>query len=378
MYIWRLISQIKTKVSTVLGDKMKYKKIVIKVGSNVLTATDGSLDTLIIQKIVKQLAIIKERDIYIVLISSGAVASGRGLIKLSKKADSVSSRQVLASVGQVKLLHTYYDFFNKENIICSQVLVTKEDFRDKTHYFNMRNCFDALLEQNVLPIVNENDVVSVSELMFTDNDELAGLIATMLNADALLILSNVDGIFNGNPKDENAKIIQIIDEKSIDFSTFVSTEKSNFGRGGMYTKCNIAKKVAKSGIAVHIANGKKDNILIDLLDSTVGSIGTTFLPIKQASNTKKRIAFAASKGKIVLNQGAVEALKSPKATSLLAVGIVDIVGEFYNGDIVDIVDDKKNIFGLGKVQYSSKKLIEIKGMKHQKPVIHYDFLYLFE
>lgn len=357
---------------------MKYKKIVIKVGSNVLTASDGGLDVHIIEKLVKQLAQIKSEGIDVILISSGAVASGRGLIKLTKKADNVAARQVLASVGQVKLLHTYYDFFKNQSIICSQVLVTKEDFRDKTHYFNMRNCFEALLEQKVLPIVNENDVVSVSELMFTDNDELAGLIATMLNADALIILSNVNGIYNGNPKDQNSIIISIVDEKLVDFSKYVSTEKSNFGRGGMITKCNIARKVAKSGIAVHIANGKTDSILIDLLNSSIGSVGTTFLPVKQASNTKKRIAFSDSKGKIVLNNGAVEALKNPKATSLLAVGIIEIKGEFSTGDIVHITDEKQHILGLGKVQYSSKKLVEIVGQKGHKPVIHYDFLYMNE
>lgn len=357
---------------------MEYKKIVIKVGSNVLTATEGSLDVQIIEKLVSQLVQIKQKKIDVILISSGAVASGRSIVTLTKKADSVASRQVLASVGQVKLLHTYYDFFMQKNIICSQVLVTKEDFRDKTHYFNMRNCFEALLEQNVLPIVNENDVVSVSELMFTDNDELAGLIATMLNADALIILSNVDGIYNGNPKDVDSKIIPLVDEKSIDFSKYISTEKSNFGRGGMLTKCNIARKVAKSGISVHIANGKRENILTDLLASSLGAIGTTFLPVKQASNTKKRIAFSASKGKLILNNGAVEALKSLKATSLLAVGIISIEGEFNTGDIVNFTDEKHVTLGLGKVQYSSKKLNEIIGQKGLKPVIHYDFLYMNE
>jgi glutamate 5-kinase len=357
---------------------LKYKKIVIKVGSNVLTDSKGGLDTTIIAHLVDQIAILKKSGIEVILISSGAVASGRGIVKLTDKSDAISSRQVLASVGQVKLLNTYYELFNTQKIICSQVLVTKEDFRDRSHYMNMRNCFAALLQNNIIPIVNENDVISITELMFTDNDELAGLIATMMSAEALIILSNVDGIFTGDPKHPDSKILNVIDEKQVDFSKYVQTTKSEFGRGGMITKCNIALKVSKTGIAVHIANGKKDHILKQLIADNNYTIGTTFLPVKTASGAKKRIAFSETfaKGTIYVNEGAKKALISDNASSLLSVGVTKITGEFQTGDVVRILDEKEQLIGMGKVQYNSQKAKELIGQKGLKPLVHYDYLYL--
>lgn len=357
---------------------LKYKKIVVKVGSNVLTDQNGGLDTTRIAHLVDQIAALQNLGLEVILISSGAVASGRSLIKIADKSDAISTRQVLASVGQVKLLNTYFELFSKKNIICSQVLVTKEDFRDRTHYMNMQNCFGALLNNNIIPIVNENDVISITELMFTDNDELAGLIATMMNSEALIILSNVDGIFSGDPKDANSKIISVIDEKQVDFSKYIQTSKSEFGRGGMITKCNIARKVSKTGITVHIANGKKAHILEQLLNDEHNKVGTTFLPFKSTSGAKKRIAFSETfaKGTIFINEGARNALVSNKASSLLTVGIVKIEGEFQTGDVVRILDENDKLVGMGKVQYPSAKAKELMGQKGQKPMIHYDYLYL--
>lgn len=355
-----------------------YKKIVIKVGSNVLSDKDKGIDSIVIENIVNQIAELKAKSIEIILVSSGAVAAGRTTIQVNPKFDTVAKRQVLASVGQVKLLQKYDTYFSKKDITTAQVLVTKEDFRQNTHqhYFNMRNCFEALLQQGVIPIVNENDVVSVSELMFTDNDELAGLIATMLNADALIILSNVDGIFDGDPKLASSKIISIVDDKNVELKGIVTSEKSDFGRGGMMTKSNIARKVAKSGIGVHIANGKISDILLQITSRTFGEVGTYFKPTKQASNAKKRIAFSESKGQIIINKGAAEALLQPKATSLLAVGIVSISNEFQAGDIVQICLENGQVLGVGKTQFSSKKINEILGKKGSKPVVHYDFMML--
>src|SRR6201996_1271635 len=209
-----------------------YQRIVIKIGSNVLTQKDGLPDLLRISHLVDQIAKIKKQGKEVVLVSSGAVASGRSLINISDKFDSVATRQLFASIGQVKLINTYAHEFEKYNILCSQVLVTKEDFRDRLHYLNMKNCLKILLQHHVIPVVNENDVVSVTELMFTDNDELAGLIASMLNAQALILLTNVDGIYDGDPDKEGTKVIKEVDGTTIDFSTFVSSGRSQFGRGG--------------------------------------------------------------------------------------------------------------------------------------------------
>lgn len=354
-----------------------YKKIVIKVGSNVLTDNDGQLDVSILEQLTSQIGLLKKNHIEVILVSSGAVASGRGLVKLSEKSDSVASRQVLAAVGQVKLLNHYYELFSRTFINCAQVLVTKEDFRDRTHYLNMRNCFTALLQNNILPIVNENDVISVTELMFTDNDELAALIASMINAEALIILSNVDGIYDGDPKNPSSKVISTVDNK-VDFSKYISSSKSDFGRGGMITKSNMARKVSQNGIIVKIANGKKPNILIDALKDKNYTVGTSFLPIKSTSNTKKQIAFSETfaKGEVVVNEGAKLALFSEKATSLLTVGVVKVKGDFQSGDVVKITDESGKTLGLGKVQYNAKRADELKGQKNQKPLVHYDYLYL--
>jgi len=357
----------------------KYKKLVIKVGSNVLTNANGTVDESVLAQLTSQISEVKKAGIDLVFVSSGAVASGREMVALLDKTDSVASRQVFAAVGQVKLLHNYYQLFQKYGIDCAQVLVTKDDFRDRVHYLNMRSCFNALLQNGILPIVNENDVISVTELMFTDNDELAGLIATMINADALLILSNVDGLFDGNPKDATSRIISKIDQK-LDFNKYVTASKSDFGRGGMITKSNIAQKVAANGITVKIGNGKKPNILLDLLADQSFAVGTTFVPKKIISGTKKQIAFSETfaKGEIIVNKGARLALMADKANSLLTVGIVDIKGEFQSGDIVKIADEEGILIGLGKVQYNAKKGKELIGHKNQKPMIHYDYLYLVE
>src|ERR1700733_5256594 len=188
-----------------------YHRIIIKIGSNVFTQKDGLPDLNRISHLVEQIAEIKKQGKEVILVSSGAVASGRSLITVSEKYDAVAARQLLASIGQVKLINTYANLFERFDILCSQVLVTKEDFRDRMHYLNMRNCLEILLQHQVIPVVNENDVVSVTELMFTDNDELAGLIASMLNAQALIILSNVDGLYDGDPKAAGSKVIEEID-----------------------------------------------------------------------------------------------------------------------------------------------------------------------
>src|SRR5581483_5933644 len=186
---------------------VSYQRIVIKVGSNVFTQKNGLPDNTRIAHLVDQIAAIKIQGKEVILVSSGAVASGRSLISVSEKADAVAARQLLASIGQVKLINTYSSLFSRYDMLCSQILVTKEDFRDRLHYLNMRNCLEVLLQHEVIPVVNENDVVSVTELMFTDNDELAGLIAAMLNANALIILTNVDGIYDGDPKLSSSKVI---------------------------------------------------------------------------------------------------------------------------------------------------------------------------
>ena len=353
-----------------------YRRIIIKIGSNVITQPNGLPDVSRIAHLVDQVAEIKKQGVEVILVSSGAVASGRSLITVAEKNDAVAMRQLLASIGQVKLINTYSHLFEKYDMLCAQVLVTKEDFRDRQHYLNMKNCLEILLQHHAIPVINENDVVSVTELMFTDNDELAGLIASMLNAQALIVLTNVDGIYNGDPKSPGSAVITQVTDKGIDLSSFVSSGKSQFGRGGMITKSTIALKTAKLGIAVHIANGTTPDILNKVLTNTV--VHTQFVPNKKASGKKKWIAHSetAATGVVQVNDGAKIALVSNKASSLLPVGISEIVSDFKKGEIIKIVDENNKLIGLGLAEYGSEKAKEWAGQKKQRPLVHYDYLYL--
>ncbi len=358
----------------------QYKKIAVKVGSNVLTRSDGTLNITLMSSIVDQIAELYRKGIAAVLISSGAVASGRSEIKPKKKLDAVSSRQLYSSVGQAKLINRYYELFREHRIPCGQILTTKENFGTRRHYLNQRHCMTVMLENGIIPIVNENDTVSVTELMFTDNDELSGLIATMMDMDALVILSNVDGIYNGDPSDKKSTVIkEIKKEAKKELCSYVQSGKSEFGRGGMLTKCSIAQKVADEGIAVIIANGTRPNILPEILKKESTIVCTRFFPSpKSVSNVKKWISHSGgfSKGKVYVNDGARNALLEPKATSLLFVGITNIEGNFEKDDIVKILDSKANLIGIGCAGYSSKEARKHIGVYSKKPLIHYDYLHM--
>ena len=357
---------------------LRYKKIAVKIGSNVLTRPDGTLDITRMSALVDQISVLHKLGVQLVLISSGAVASGRSVMGLSKKMDIVEQRQLYSTVGQAKLINHYWELFREHGIIVGQVLTTKTNFEGRSQYLNQRNCIRIMLENKVLPIVNENDAVSVSELMFTDNDELSGLIASMLGMEALVILSNIDGIFDGAPSNPDSKVIRTI-RKGQDLSDFIQTSKSTFGRGGMQTKTTIARKIADEGIEVIIANGKRENILVELLDKRKDTVCTRFeASTSEVSSVKKWIAHSDgfAKGEIHINENAEKALTGPEATSLLPVGITAITGNFEKDDIVKIIGVKGQTIGVGKAQYSSEKAIPLIGRKNQKPLVHYDYLYL--
>lgn len=357
----------------------RYKKITVKVGSNVLAKPDGMLNISRIAHLVDQIAALHKAGVEVTLVSSGAVASGKSALIPERKYDSVSLRQLWAALGQVKLINRYADFFSEHGLICAQVLATKENFSSRAHYLNMKNCIGTLLENRVIPIVNENDAISITELMFTDNDELSGLIAALTNSEALIILSNVDGVYDGNPADKSSKLISEISSDLDDDSIHISGAMSGFGRGGMMTKLRIARKVAGSGIAVHVANGNRENILADLLNTDKNVQHTFFVPgRKTASGVKNWIAFSGSfaKAQITINKGAADALYSEKAISLLPVGVTAVEGDFKTGDLLKIIDEDGNYLGIGKAQFDSEKLESEKIAPRQKPLIHYDYLYL--
>ena len=353
------------------------KKIAIKIGSNVLTRPDGMLDIDRMSDLVSQIAGLRKSGVDVILISSGAVASGRNEILPQKKLDAVSSRQLYSAVGQAKLINRYFELFQQHRLVCGQILTSKENFSSRTHYLNQKNCMEVMLEHGVIPIVNENDTVSVTELMFTDNDELSGLVATMMNMDALIILSNVDGVYDGNPALAESKVITEISGK-VNAETFVQSGKSSFGRGGMLTKLRIARKVADEGVLVIIANGTKANILTDLV-SGQPVICTCFSPSeKTVSSVKKWVAHSEgfTKGEIYIDKGAETVLFGIKATSLLFVGITQIKGTFKKNDIVKIMNESGKQLGVGRAEYDYEKAITLVGKHNTYPMIHYDYLYL--
>ncbi|WP_299992002.1 glutamate 5-kinase [uncultured Bacteroides sp.] len=353
-------------------------RIAVKVGSNVLTRRDGTLDVTRMSALVDQIAELHKTGVEIILISSGAVASGRSEVYPTKKLDSVDQRQLFSAVGQAKLINRYYELFREHGITVGQVLTMKENFSTRRHYLNQKNCMAVMLGNGIIPIVNENDTVSVSELMFTDNDELSGLIASMMDVQALIILSNIDGIYNGSPADPASQVIREIGQGK-DLSSYIQTSKSSFGRGGMLTKTNIARKVADEGITVIIANGKRDNILVGLLRHPEQTLCTRFIPADApVSSIKKWIAHSEgfAKGELHLDQCATEILGSGKATSILPIGITAISGEFEKDDIVRIIDFDGNPIGVGKANCDSAQAREALGKHGKKPVVHYDYLYI--
>ncbi len=243
---------------------MKKHRIVIKIGSNVLTRKDGKLDVTRVSSLVDQIANLRSHGFEVILVSSGAVACGRRELTVEHSLDSVEQRQLFSAVGQVKLVGLYYDLFREFGIHVGQVLTMKENFEPGEQYQNQQACMKVMLENDVLPIVNENDTVSVTELMFTDNDELSGLIAQMMEADTLILLSNIDGIYDGHPDNPQSQLIKEV-LPGTDLSDYIQTEKSSAGRGGMQSKYATAVRVQQAGIRVIIANGKRENILIDLI-----------------------------------------------------------------------------------------------------------------
>jgi glutamate 5-kinase len=362
------------------NDKPDFNRIAIKIGSNVITREDGSLNDGRILRIVEDVAILIKQGIEVVLITSGAVAAGRTDVSPSKKTNIVAAKQIWAAIGQVKLMSSYQFLFGKYGIQAGQLLATKESFRDRRHYLNMKNCITAMLENHVLPILNENDSVSINELMFTDNDELSGFISSMMDCKSLIILSNVDGVYNGIPGEKGTELIRTIKEESENLEKYITSEKSGSGRGGMFTKCSIARKIAAQGIDVFIANGLRNSIISDIVRRKEVPYTHFIASSKKETGVKKWLSHSDTfaKGAVVINAGAREALLDMKATSLLMIGITRVDGFFRSGDIVRIIDDEGNNIGLGKSQYDSKKAEQNIGEKLSKPFIHYDYMVINE
>ncbi len=357
------------------------KRIVIKIGSQVLCDPGGALNREVLSNLVAQLGVLAVDHWQVLLVSSGAVAAGSSLAceQLQRISDPVVRKQVMAATGQVQLMETYRDLFQQQGRPVAQVLASKSDFQTRLHYLNMRGCIEALLTAGIVPVVNENDVVAITELMFTDNDELAGLLAGMVNADLLCLLSTVPGVYDGAPDDPATKFIKCWDDQIHQIEDIVSRGTSALGRGGMHSKLTIARKVAKLGTEVVIADGADPQVISKILGDE--HAGTRFPALGETSPAKRWLASADghATGTVTVNAGAESALlDSNRLASLLPVGIEAVDGRFSRGDVIQILNSSGKVLGCGQAQYDHIAAAKLTGQRGQKPLIHYDYLYLVD
>lgn len=358
------------------------KSLIVKLGSQTIVDQHGELDIHQLEALITQILDLKSQGYNVILVSSGAVASGRGCTKeMNLKFQSiVEERQILASIGQARLIEIYNSILKKKGFIAAQILLTKADFRLRSHYLNTYNLLHGLVKNvNVLPIINENDVTSINELMFTDNDELSALIAIQMHVSKLIILTSVDGVYDKNPKYEDAKVISVLDLHQKESWPDISSDKTLYGRGGMLSKLASARKAAHFGITTHIANARLPNVLQRLVHGE--QLGSQVLPFKQDKGIKRWLAhtYSSSLPAVILNEGISNILaKREKAVSLLPVGIVSVMGEFEKGDLVSIKTENGHSIGLGLAGYDSVTLSNILGQKGQKAFIHYNKISIFD
>ena len=354
-----------------MNDKRKIcfedaKRIVVKVGSGVLTEDNG-LNLKALRSISRQICQLADRGLEIILVSSGAMASGIKKIGLSKRPDEIPKRQAIAAVGQAGLIMEYEKSFARYNKKVAQILLTSDDLVNRKRYLNARNTLCTLLSWQVIPIINENDTVVVEEIKFGDNDNLAAMITLLMDADILINLTDIDGLYTKDPrKNQDAELISVVTTIKKDIEKYASDIPGALGTGGMLSKIIAAKKVTAAGIPMLIAGGEKHDILIKLFAGK--EHGTFFIPKKEKlANRKCWIAFTLKpKGTIIIDDGAAAAiLKSGK--SLLPSGIVRVEGEFSVGAAVEFRrEGNDEILGTGLVNYSASDIRKIMGLKSGK------------
>ncbi|MCF6157402.1 MAG: glutamate 5-kinase [wastewater metagenome] len=340
----------------------KVKKIVIKIGTGVLTTDNGYLDKEQIRGLAEQVVELKKMGYCVVVVSSGAIGSGMGELGIGKRPTTLPELQAVAAIGQSKLISMYDACFKLHGYHAAQILLTREDFEDRQRYLNTCNTIHTLFQLNAIPVVNENDTISVDEIAFGDNDALSAMVMNLLNAELLIILSSVDGLYDRYPTAKSkAVIIPVVEDVSDEIRQLAFNTKTQRGVGGMQTKLEAASAVIKAGEAVVIANGRVGKVLRRVVRCE--NIGTLFLPKKKRLTSRKRwIGYTLKpKGKVYVDDGAMNALVE-KGKSLLATGIVTVVGTFQKGDIISIC--KKGggmIFAKGLTNYSSGEIDKIKG-----------------
>ena len=335
----------------------KNKIVVVKIGTKVIASSDKPLDKERLKSITDQIADILDRDIRVVVVTSGAIGAGMGLLGLKKRPVKLEELQATASIGQSYLMQLYSGYFKERGYHVGQILLTQEDFNDRKRYLNIKYTIQALLHHKAVPVINENDTISTEEIKCGDNDRLSSLVSDLCHANMLILLSDVDGLL-----DERCEVITEVDEITSRISKLTRSSRCDLGTGGMTSKLDAIGKATASGIKCVIANGKTKDVIVDIIDGK--DIGTKFNASKSKLLAKKRwIAFSSrTKGAIVVDSGAREALIN-KNRSLLSSGIVGLEGNFAAGDVVKITDKTSKEFARGLVNYSSSELLKIKGLK---------------
>jgi len=354
------------RVKTARFIPMSYHRIVAKFGTGLLTSGTENLDLPVMSSLVDQIARLHGQGKEIVIISSGAIVSGRQKLKNIPERKNTPFKQVLASVGQSHLMYTYEQLFSQYDITVAQALLTKGDLTDRTGYLNARNTLLTLIELGIICIVNENDVVAIDEIKefkFGDNDNLSAMVANLVDADLLALLTDIGGLYTADPHyNPQAQLIRRVDRIDAEIERMAGVAAGRQGIGGMMTKIEAAKLATSSGVNVAIVDGREPDILLRI--SQGEDIGTFFPARLNKMESKKRwmLSGLASKGKVTVDKGAVLALKEHNG-SLLPAGIVKAGGEFYRGDIVDILDEQGKRIGCGISNYNSSDLAKIGG-KH--------------
>ncbi|MFQ5455160.1 MAG: glutamate 5-kinase [Nitrospirota bacterium] len=342
----------------------KAKRIVIKIGSSIIASKEMGLNYEKIERIANDISQIRAEGYEIIIVSSGAVVSGMGKMGIKEYPKNIPIKQAAAALGQSRLIRVYEKTFDKFGEKVAQILLTHDDLSNRKRFLNSRNTLHTLLKYNVIPIINENDTVSIDEIKFGDNDNLAGLTTNLISAELLIILSDVDGLFSDDPRiNPEAALIPLIKKVTRDIEIMAETSLPTEGRGGMYSKVLTAKHVSRYGIPTIILNGHKGHILRMLFEGRE-DIGTLFLPEKNTLNSRKHwIAYnLRPKGRLIIDDGAVNALVN-YGKSLLPSGIAAIEGKFDSGDPVTCMDKSGREVARGLVNYSSSEVIVIKGAK---------------
>lgn len=350
-----------------MNAELKYRRVVIKLGTNLLTGGSGRLDQLVMGELVNQVAALASAGVEVAVVTSGAIAAGKEKLGLYKKLRDMPYRQVLASVGQSRLMNVYDGLFGARGLTVAQALLTRTDLNDRSGYLNARNTLLALMELGVIPIVNENDVVAVDEIeeaKFGDNDNLSAMVANLIDADLLLMLSDIDGLYTANPrKDKNARLVPLVETITPEIEALAGGTWSEAATGGMVTKIEAARLATASGVRVVIAAGREPDIIKRILGGE--TVGTHFLPAGEPDARRRWLLSGLSvRGKVIIDDGAAGAVR--RCGSLLPAGIREAEGAFKRGDIVRIIGPEGRLLGYGITNYDAADLNAIRGLHSGK------------